>query len=330
MEEIVTRAIKTVELHAKTNMPWTLDEPHKQPFYEFNHDEWHPHQPADTTSRGPTDITRLALYAWNIDFMLPFPGSRMRGAISHLQDLIASEGPASSSTATIIYLQECVRSDLDLLASHAWIRDSFVITDLNPDHWQSGYYGTVSLVDRRLPITECFRVHYAATRMQRDVLIVDVRVGHKTVRCCNTHLESLALEPPYRIPQMELIAEYMKAPSIDGALVAGDFNAVQSFDRTLHSENGLKDAYLEMGGDEDDPSGHTWGQQAASYLRTKFGTSRMDKVYFHGNLTLESFEQFGADVMVEDKAEQDHLVQLGFDKPWITDHMGVKAVFRCK
>ena len=164
--------------------------------------------------------------------------------------------------------------------------------------------------------------------MERDGLFVDVRMNDKTIRVCNSHLESMAFEPPYRIPQMKLCAEYMRQAGIDGAIAAGDFNAIQDFDRTLHEVNELKDAYLELGGREDDAaSGHTWGQQAATKLRQQFGTSRMDKVYFCGGLELLSFERFGAGVSVDDEQEHEAIVKLGFDEPWITDHLGVKAVF---
>ena len=57
-----------------------------------------------------------------------------------------------------------------------------------------------------LAIKDVFRVHYEQTRMQRDGLFVDVALPSsegpssgevtKTIRLCNTHLESLALEPP--------------------------------------------------------------------------------------------------------------------------------------
>jgi len=164
--------------------------------------------------------------------------------------------------------------------------------------------------------------------MERDGLFVDLRLRGKTIRLCNTHLESLALEPAYRPHQIKLCAEYMRAHGVDGAVAAGDFNAIQDFDRSLHTQNGLKDAYLESGGIEDDPAGHTWGQQAATRLRDQFGTSRMDKVYFCGSLKLLSFEKFGAGVCVEAADERGSIVTLGFDEPWVTDHLGVKAVFK--
>lgn len=189
--------------------------------------------------------------------------------------------------------------------------------------------GTITLLDRRLPIVSSFRVHYSATRMERDVLITDVVLRNRTVRLCNSHLESLALSPPYRIPQMKLIGSYMHDDGIDAAIAAGDFNAIQPFDATLHNDNGLSDAYLEQGGNEADSAGHTWGQQAATVQRERFGTSRMDKVYYTPTqaLKLLAFATFGADVVLDNAVEADELVKLGFEKPWVTDHLGVKAVF---
>lgn len=172
-------------------------------------------------------------------------------------------------------------------------------------------------------------MHYSATRMERDVLVTDVLLQKRTIRLCNTHLESLASEPPLRIAQMKLVASYMHADGIDAAIAAGDFNAIQPFDATLHSDNDLSDAYLEQGGNEADSTGHTWGQQAATVQRQRFGTSRMDKVFYRPAqaLKLLAFTPFGADVLVENASEAEGLMNLGFDKPWVTDHLGVKAVF---
>lgn len=324
MDSLVQKSIQEVEAKKKSSVPWQFDQPYQQPYYVFNNTEWKAQEPASKSSPGTADITKLALHSWNIDFMLPLAQSRMNKALSHLESMVVQTEP---STASVIYLQECVESDLQTISSNPWVRSNFALTDLSGNNWQSGHYGTISLIDKRLPITACFRVHYSQTRMERDVLIVDVKLQQQSVRLCNSHLESLALEPPFRIPQMKLIAGYMHDQAVDGAACAGDFNAIQPFDKTLHSDNGLKDAYLELGGSEEDASGHTWGQQAATVQRERFGTSRMDKVYFVGGLELMDFEKFGADVCVDDKAEQDQIVGLGFDKPWITDHLGVKAVF---
>lgn len=110
--------------------------------------------------------------------------------------------------------------------------------------------------------------------------------------------------------------------------LAGDLNATQEYDKHLHTDNRLKDAYLERGGQEDDAeAGHTWGQQAAPAARERFGTTRMDKTYFCGSVKCTLVESFGADVQVDNEDERKQIVDLGVEKPWVTDHLGVHAIF---
>lgn len=170
--------------------------------------------------------------------------------------------------------------------------------------------------------------------VDRDAFFVDVTLGPegRKVRLCNTHLESMAFDPPFRPPQVALVARYLHETGVHAALAGGDFNAIQPFDRTLHADNNLKDAFLESGGKEDTDEGFTWGQQAATTLRAQFGCSRMDKVYFCGDLELVRFERFGQDVLVEGEEEARGIVELGFEKPWVTDHLGIMAeveIARC-
>lgn len=333
MDDLVKRAIGLAEQKTKTasSVPSKADEPWKQPWHvhSASKGEW---EVQETPHRRPHAVKRLVLYSWNIDFMLPFPESRMRAAIRHLQSL--TQRRQSSDTASVIFLQECVSSDLTLLAQDPWIQQTFAITDVSTENWQSGHYGTTTLIDKNLAIKNVFRVHYEKTRMQRDGLFVDITLPMSsgetgTLRLCNTHLESLAFEPPFRPAQVALCADYMQKPEISFSAMAGDFNAIQDFDRTLHSDNSLEDAFLSCGGSEDDAEGgHTWGQQAATAQRERFGTSRMDKVFFCGRaMKCVGFERFGAGIEVEDSEEREAVVGLGFDKPWITDHLGVKAVF---
>lgn len=262
--------------------------------------------------------------------MLPFPDSRMQIAVSHLQDQVASARESHDGEIRhIILLSECLASDLKLLSSRPWIRANFAITELDTSHWASGRYGTTMLTDRRLNITSCFRVHYRHTNMQRDGLFEDITQGPlgKQLRIGNTHLESLRRVPPLRPAQMQVLVRYLQDCNVHADILAGDLNAIEQFDRTLHSENGLKDAFLELGGKEDDPDGHTWGQQAMTFLRDQFGTSRMDKVLFCGQVKLVAFSTFGFDLEVADEKERNALVALGLEKPWITDHLGVLATF---
>lgn len=315
-------------------MPWRLDEPYPQCYYAFDHatSSWIAKSPASTNTaqhNGSAGITNIALYTWNIDFMLPFAEARMKPALACFHRLTNPDSLAPT-TAPVIFLQECTPTDLSTIADTPWVRQHFHLTDLDATNWATTQYGTITLIDARLPITAAFRVHYSKTRMDRDAFIVDVSLGpesSKKVRLCNTHLESMAFDPPFRPPQMQLVARYMHEEHVHAALAAGDFNAIQPFDRMLHVDgnNDLKDAYLEMGGKEDTDEGFTWGQQAATKLRAQFGCSRMDKVYFCGGARLIGFQRFGEDILTEGEEERKQIVDLGFEKPWVTDHLGVMA-----
>ncbi|POS79264.1 hypothetical protein DHEL01_v202354 [Diaporthe helianthi] len=334
MEAIIAQAIKATAVLRKTSVPWETDKPHAQGYYAFDPatSSWVIKSPGPVGGGPQTQgianqgITNMALYTWNVDFMLPFAEARMKPALAHLNSLTK---PLPPTTASVIFLQECTPDDLITIANTPWVRERYHLLDTDPTNWATAHYGTTTLVDARLPIISAFRVHYSKTRMDRDALFVDVGIGSdgggKTVRLCNSHLESMVFDPPFRPHQVELIARHMREGHVHAALAAGDFNAIQPFDRTLHADNGLGDAYLELGGTEDSEGGFTWGQQAATKLREQFGCSRMDKVYFCGDVKVVRFERFGVDVLAEGEEERRRIVELGFDKPWVTDHLGVVA-----
>ncbi|KAL4996660.1 Endonuclease/exonuclease/phosphatase [Aspergillus recurvatus] len=330
MEALTAQTIRNMAAFRKTSAPWTLDEPCSQAYYGFDPtaSAWVSNSPsaaADQSSPHAGAVTAIALYTWNIDFMLPFAAARMRPALAHLHGLMRN---LPAGVAPVIFLQECTPSDLGTIAATPWVQDQFYVTDTDPTNWATTQYGTTVLVSKRVPIASVFRVHYSRTRMDRDALFVDITVGpEKRIRLCNTHLESLALDPPYRPLQMQIIAKYLHQDDIYAAVAAGDFNAIQPFDRTLHADNNLKDAFLELGGKEDTVEGYTWGQQASTAQRAQFGCSRMDKVYFCGSAKLLKLEKFGEGVLVEGDEEGRQIANLGFEKPWVTDHLGVMALF---
>jgi tyrosyl-DNA phosphodiesterase 2 len=356
MEALFRNALKQIEKAAKPlgSVRWKSDKPHAQAVYGFDGptQTWKARALSSAEGseskpelgggrRRKSSFARLALLSWNIDFMLPFARSRMDAGLAALRARVSA---LPRDTAAVVFLQECVAEDLDTIGETGWVRDGFLCTDLGSENWASGYYGTTTLVDRRLDVRGVFRVHYSHTRMGRDGLFVDVASGagrgtsdeegkgdetkgekEKIVRFCNTHLESLVPEPPLRPHQVALAAQFMHEDGVHGALMAGDFNAIQPFDRTLHSDNDLKDAYLELGGQEDSEDGYTWGQQAATDLRKTYGCSRMDKVFYCGGLRVDRFERFGRDVEVPDEGERQEIMTFGFEKGWITDHLGVYA-----
>ncbi|KIX01754.1 uncharacterized protein Z518_09481 [Rhinocladiella mackenziei CBS 650.93] len=325
MDPKLKRVIELIESKKKPSHPWKRQERYDQPYYSFwaQHVEWKETLPSKSSSASPI-VPRFLILSWNIDFMFPYTEERMIAALKHLESHVNA-----SSVPAIIMLQEMLESDLTLIKGQPWVRTNYNLTDIDAKYWESGHYGTCTLIPKALPITSVFRVHYEQTAMERDGLFVDLDFGNsQIVRICNTHLESLVADPPIRPHQLATSATHMHDPEVSGSVLGGDLNAIQPFDKTLHSDNNLHDAYLTLGGKEDSDDGYTWGQMAPVKLRKMFGCSRMDKLFFCGHLKCEKFERFGLGVQVEDEHVREDLIkEEGLEAGFVTDHLGVRAEF---
>ncbi|KAK3943524.1 5'-tyrosyl-DNA phosphodiesterase [Diplogelasinospora grovesii] len=307
--------------------PWTRGEPYAQPYYAFASGTWND---AITSQLEPTSTvttpSSFTLMSWNIDFMQILTDERMRSALNYLHTLVKD-----ATRPTVIMFNEMLESDLEIIQAQDWVQQDYHITDISSKYWASTIYGTCILIPKSLPIKSVFRVHYEKTNMDRDALFVDIplpNINSETLRLCSTHLESLRATHPRRPAQLQTAAKFMH--QADAAVLAGDLNAIQDFDKTLHTENNLKDAYLESGGEEGDEAGATWGQMVQQWQRDRYGLGRLDKMLFCGNLELEKFETFGLDVEVEDENARKELMGQGggLARGWVTDHLGVRGDFR--
>lgn len=302
-----------------------LDDSHYQPrtqsYYAFNGSAWQAAPAAHSATSAATSATgalTMRLITWNIDILSGGAKPRMAAALEHFESLVLN---VPSPQPIVIFLQEMGQTDLAQIQAAEWVRARFFLTDIDERSWGSPHYGTTTLVDRRFNIEKIFRVPWV-TKFERDGLFVDIK-GSKgqVVRLCNTHLESLAADPPVRPLQLAAAAKYLYADNVQAALLAGDLNAIQPFDRTLHTENRLKDAYLELGGKEDSENGYTWGHQVPQWMKDKFGCSRMDKILYSGAIRVKTLERIGVGVKVaEDKRQE--MRDIGC-KEWVTDHYGL-------
>ena len=272
---------------------------------------------------------RVRLISWNIDVLIPFARERMSAALNHLNHLVSS---TPQDVATIIFLQEMGVSDMVQIRESAWVKQRFNLTEVDENNWLSPHYGTTTLVDRRLQIDSVFRVPWYS-KFDRDGLFVDISLSNSTepdaekriMRVCNVHLESLVADPPVRPIQLATARQHLAQSTVSSGIIAGDFNAIQPFDRTVHTENNLTDAYLQCNKTVDEEDGYTWGYQVPQALRNRFGCSRMDKILYTGSIRAERFERTGIDVKVakehgEKMRKEGHL-------EWVTDHYGVMADF---
>lgn len=222
----------------------------------------------------------IRLISWNIDVLKPFAKERMGAALDYLNQVVSSTPP---DRAIFILFQEMGTSDMEQIRETSWVKERFHLTDLDGKSWPEPYYGTTMLVDRRLKIDSVFRVPWYS-KYGRDGLFVDVGLSNaadpcaaqdKLLRVCNTHLESLVANPPIRPTQLTAASQYLNQDKISCGIVAGDFNAIEAFDHTLHLENNLNDAYLQCRGSEDSQHGYTWGYQSPLAVRKRFPCRRM-------------------------------------------------------
>lgn len=173
MEAIIAQAIKDTTALRKTSVPWNPDGPYAQSYYDIDSviSSWVSRAPScvEATQNSWESIAKIALFTWNIDFMLPFAEARMRPALAHLGSLTSLD-TLSPMTAPVIFLQECEPSDMATIAAQPGVRERFHLLDIDATHWATTHYGTATLVDARLPITAAFRVHFSKTRSKKDIL----------------------------------------------------------------------------------------------------------------------------------------------------------------
>ncbi|KAF2260519.1 hypothetical protein CC78DRAFT_523285 [Lojkania enalia] len=287
--------------------------------------------PRKTTSQAEIQPQIIRLCSWNIDLLVGLIEERMAAALAYLCDLISS---SPLDIPIVIFFQEMGDSDLQQIREASWIQERFFITDFDERNWLSPFMGTTTLIDRRLKPVHVFRVAWYS-EFDRDGLFVDISLTRspsvqneengKVLRLCNVHLESLVADPPIRPLQLSEASKYLHEENVAAALLAGDLNAIQPFDRILHSNNSLKDAYLELGGKEDSDDGYTWGYQVPQHIRERFGCSRMDKILYKGEIEAKAFERIGMGVKVEESVRE-RCREEG-EQEWVSDHYGVMGDF---
>jgi tyrosyl-DNA phosphodiesterase 2 len=328
------------------------DQPNTQHFYYFDPTadppRWHPTSNLTTAHQASlAQGDRLHLISWNIDFQVPGPIERMSAALYHLEELLSGHDKINGPP-TVIFFQEMVASDLELIQQTPWVQKRFYITDLSGSNWQDSY-GTLTLVDRRLALQRVFRVPYALSRMQRDGLFIDINMHNSVIRLCNTHLESLASGNAVRPVQLKVASEFMHGttrgsatrpggeqtllPIPHAAILAGDLNAFAPQDAITPTECGLQDAFSVLGGQDGTDDSFTWGKQNPGWMANKFPCGRLDKVLFCGGAEILRLTKFGEGLKttVDTQTSDDDYVDLGsgrFAEVWVTDHFGLSADFR--
>ncbi|EFE36999.1 endonuclease/exonuclease/phosphatase family protein [Trichophyton benhamiae CBS 112371] len=153
----------------------------------------------------------------------------------------------------------------------------------------------------------------------------DGRKETKSLRACNTHLDSLSSAHPIRPYQVAKATNYPEEEVIHGGVLAGNMNSIQASDDRIAGDNNLKDAYLVLGGTERDSKGYTWGyQQRPSNKHEIFWPKRLDKVRYRGGLVAGALTFIGVGVIVKGDEIRSSMRARGMGH-WATDDYGLLA-----
>ena len=281
-------------------------------YYTYADGNWQETKPEETN---PRSFSTLRLMTWNVNHRAKHAESRMEHAIDHLKDIATKTMP---EVPTVIFLQEIMSCTLEVAKGTSWIQDHFRLMDINPHaHWLFGH-GTLTIVDRRLPIISAWRVPYEnQTKQGRDASFIDLNLEHRVtktpfrLRLCNTHLESFK-DYSLRHQQLALVNQHLRADSIHAGVVAGDLNATRkSRDQNQHLPHGLTDAFSGPG------KGYTWGMQSSNWsakgYHGLYPCKRLDKILFCGNIMITDLKTFGRHLRTSEA------------KVFVSDHLGVMA-----
>lgn len=308
-----------------------------QSYYEHCGGHW---TAVKSCNKSPSNLTSVRVMTWNIDFMVAQSHAiRMKSALAYLARLRdsfeADDAGSDCHKPLIICLQEMTSQTLEVIMQTRWVQEHFFLTDIDTTKWQSRY-GTLTLADRRLTVTEVYRSLFT-TSMGRDGLFINVNYSandHSNtarLRLCNVHLESGSSrgeDPPLRASQLKAVSEVLHQEAVSAGITLGDFNPVDKYDEHLPSVNRLEDAYLWLdkddgGGYDSDDEGHTWGHQPLNPKARRYPPKRMDKVLYCGAIRPTRFQRVGVGARVED--EHGKATTGMYD--WITDHYGLCCEF---
>jgi tyrosyl-DNA phosphodiesterase 2 len=243
----------------------------------------------------------------------------------------------------VILLQELHASALPTLLAHPWVRHNFQVSDVQA----VAAYFVVTLVTLELRVSKVVRIPFEESRMNRDVLLVDIDVqrssrrgggGRGVLRIANTHLESLTSGFGLRLKQLQTVAAYLKVPGVVAGIAAGDMNALlrkekylpampgiglgdvwDIEERLLAARTGRMRRYAD--GNCGELVGHTWGYQGGASVMHQ--PTRRDKVLYSGEVVFGRLPANGRVLRRVGVGLQYHDSKSVSGYAWVSDHYGL-------
>eukprot|EP00741_Cyanophora_paradoxa_P004337 tig00000792_g4211.t1 len=242
---------------------------------------------------------RLRALGYNVWFDPFAEGARMKA----IGDIIATHAP------DIIGLQECTEQNLPQLAMHPVMREYPYRSDPGTGRTLRNSYGVVLF--SRLPFTRQPEMQaFTETRMGRELLGAEVRVGPTAVSVFTAHLESLNSARTREAQIVEVRAAMRRQRN---AIFWGDTNILSAEERHPALE-GLNDAWDEA---RQGP-GYTYDCLANKMNFGKY-QNRLDRMYWRG----PDIERVEATIVGTEQVGEEEDERVGRRPVWPSDHFGV-------
>ncbi|KAJ8072491.1 hypothetical protein PM082_016050 [Marasmius tenuissimus] len=238
--------------------------------------------PKGSRDRRKTPAKTIALATWNIDFASHHPQERMRGALDELKgEILPIDEETKALEPCVVLLQEVHSKMLEVIRLCPWVRENFYVTPLNNLKWPSHTYGNVTLVHRSLHVERASLLEYRMSPGSRSAIMIDVKLhSDRVLRIINTHLESMSDNASLRREQLAMCAtRFCRGEEIDGAVIAGDLNAIDRDSDEQVEGLGMDDAF-QPGRYDRLEEGYTWGYQCNSELDRRLPKGRLDRILY--------------------------------------------------
>ncbi|KAJ3269458.1 hypothetical protein HDV01_001378 [Terramyces sp. JEL0728] len=213
----------------------------------------------------------------------------------------------SKHSPDVICLQECNSGSQKQLSEHPYIKQNYILTDINMESFDT-WYGIVMLIKKELTINSIEKIPFQ-TRMGRYLIKTNISVNGRDISIGTSHFESGFNDFEMRKQQWQDSTTNLQGTSI----LCGDFNIHDDENETeILASLGWKDTWFdgEKKSKDVDRGGITFGHWKGGKER------RLDRVLYKG--LKPTFIEIIGDYVLE-----------GFPAPiYISDHMGVYTTFQ--
>ncbi|EAU93498.1 hypothetical protein CC1G_12162 [Coprinopsis cinerea okayama7 len=182
------------------------------------------------------------IFYWNLDAKLPGAEERLKSALRHTEEKVATTLGDTSPGPCFILLRGVTRDAFNIMLEDEWVRQHFKIVPRSHEKWpEKATYGCVTLVSHSLVVTQASLIEFGNSKEGAMALAVSVSLGshecgeqRRPTTLINTQLESEKGNDIERREQAKILRERCSGES---GIVVGSWQ-----DCGAYREGDLQDA----------------------------------------------------------------------------------------